>query len=416
MAALSFVNIPLIVSLIGLEDYEVYVLAASLAGWYYLIDLGLGSALQNLISTCRVQKKDYFAYIVNAIFLILSAFLLVTFILWLLADVMGQMLLQKYASITQLEKGSLFLEISILLMLLGSSNIINRIWYGEQRGYLSNLVPALGYVISFLLLEIIAQRKVDTSVAQVILIWYLPVCTIQMVLLFHRLKTIGSSACLQCIKKDILMKLWMNCKGFWLFAFLSVVTLQINYIIMSQFVYDNGMVVYNLVDKLMNLSFFVYTAILSALWPVFTECFSQNNWSKVLGYCRRYIMLGVLVVVVCVLFSVQFMPYIANLLLHGNYVEINSWFIVMFGIYYIMRVWTDTFAIILQSRNNMRPFILMVPLQAFFSVVFQYYLVTDYGIYGILGGLMISYILTVVWYLPYKVYCYYKKEMKMVVD
>lgn len=416
MAGLNFVSIPLIVSLIGLDGYELYVLAGSLTAWYALIDIGLGSALQNIISTCRVKKKDYFDYIVNAVFIIFVALLLVTLMLMGLSDTIGAILLQKYEGINLADKGRLFFEISVLLLLLGSSNLVNRIWYGEQRGYLANLVPAIGYIIGFLILEAIAAYNINTDIYQVIFVWYFPVCSLQICILLSRIHILKIGMLFSCVKKEIMYKLWKNCKGFWCFAFLSVMTLQINYIIMSQYVYDNGMVAYNLVDKIMNLSFFVYTAILSALWPIFTECFSQNNWSKVLGYCRRYIMLGVLVVVACVLFSVQFMPYIADLLLHGNYVEINSWFIVMFGIYYIMRVWTDTFAIILQSRNNMRPFILMVPLQAFFSVVFQYYLVTDYGIYGILGGLMLSYILTVVWYLPYKVYCYYKKEMKMVVD
>ncbi|WP_026765957.1 MATE family efflux transporter [Selenomonas ruminantium] len=412
MAGLNFVSIPLIVSLIGLDGYELYVLAGSLSAWYALIDIGLGSAIQNIISTCRVKKKDYFDYIVNAVFIILVALLLVTLILMGLSDTIGAILLQKYEGMTLSDKGWLFFEISVLLLLLGSSNLVNRIWYGEQRGYLANIVPAVGYVVGFIILEVIAHYKIDTDIYQVIFLWYFPVCSLQICMLLIRIHILKIRDLFCCVKKEILHKLWQNCKGFWCFAFLSVVTLQINYIIMSQFIYANGMVAYNLVDKIMNLSFFVYTAILSALWPVFTEAFSKREWSRVIAYCRRYIFIGVFIVLICMLFSIMFMPYLANVLLHGNHIDISNWFILMFGVYYVLRVWTDTFAIILQSRNDMRPFLLMVPLQAVLSVTLQCLLVKTYGIYGVLAGLMLSYVITVVWYLPYKVYRSYEKETK----
>lgn len=412
MAGLNFVSIPLIVFLIGLDGYELYVLAGSLTAGYALIDIGLGSALQNIISTCRVKKKDYFDYIVNAVFIIFVALLLVTLMLMGLSDTIGAILLQKYEGITLADKGRLFFEISVLLLLLGSSNLVNRIWYGEQRGYLANLVPAIGYIIGFLILEAIAAYNINTDIYQVIFVWYFPVCSLQICILLSRIHILKIGMLFSCVKKEIMYKLWKTCKGFWCFAFLSVMTLQINYIIMSQYVYDNGMVAYNLVDKIMNLSFFVYTAILSALWPVFTEAFSKREWSRVIAYCRRYIFIGVFIVLLCMLFSIVFMPYLAKVLLHGNHIDISNWFIFMFGVYYVLRVWTDTFAIILQSRNDMRPFLLMVPLQAVLSVALQCLLVETYGIYGVLAGLMLSYIITVVWYLPYKVYRCYEKETK----
>ncbi len=56
---------------------------------------------------------------------------------------------------------------------------------------------------------------------------------------------------------------------------------------------------------------------------------------------------------------------------------------------------------LLQSASILKPFIILVPIQAVLSIIFQIIFVKKIGIYGIVLGLMLSFIFTVVFGLYY---------------
>ncbi|WP_422824300.1 polysaccharide biosynthesis C-terminal domain-containing protein [Xenorhabdus siamensis] len=80
----------------------------------------------------------------------------------------------------------------------------------------------------------------------------------------------------------------------------------------------------------------------------------------------------------------------------------------LFAAYFSIRVWSDTYAMLLQSMNELKPLWLIVPFQATLSFGLQWYLAGKFKIYGILIGLIISFILTVVIFLP----IFYRKKVK----
>ena len=54
----------------------------------------------------------------------------------------------------------------------------------------------------------------------------------------------------------------------------------------------------------------------------------------------------------------------------------------------------------LQSRSQLKPFFFLVPIQAALSLFLQYSLASLWGIPGLLGGLSLSYLMTVSFALP----------------
>jgi len=85
--------------------------------------------------------------------------------------------------------------------------------------------------------------------------------------------------------------------------------------------------------------------------------------------------------------------------------------IIIFGFYYLIRIWTDTYAMVLQSVSILKPFWILVPIQALISLFGQIYFVRMYRLNGILYGLILSFLLTVSWGLPYYAIKYiFKKE------
>jgi hypothetical protein len=89
-----------------------------------------------------------------------------------------------------------------------------------------------------------------------------------------------------------------------------------------------------------------------------------------------------------------------RILAPGSGIAVSATLIVGFGIYYSIRVWTDTLAIVLQSMTKLLPLWLSVPVQAALSIGVQWYCVPRYGLYGVLAGLIVSFVLTVAWVFP----------------
>jgi hypothetical protein len=81
--------------------------------------------------------------------------------------------------------------------------------------------------------------------------------------------------------------------------------------------------------------------------------------------------------------------------------------IILFGIYAVIRVWTDSYAVALQSQNQLKIFWIYVPIQAILSFFGMYFFSLHYGLNGILTGLILSFVLTASWILPVS---YFKRK------
>ena len=188
--------------------------------------------------------------------------------------------------------------------------------------------------------------------------------------------------------------------------------LQIDYIVMSQFLAAQDIAAYYISTKVFGLAFFVYSAILAALWPVFAESIAKHEWGLVQRYLRKYLALGLSFMFVCTISLIWLIPVAVGMLAPNENIIIPFGFILLLGFYHMIRVWTDTFAMVLLSINHMRPFWIYVPIQAILSIVLQWILVPLYGLYGVALGLIGSFIFTVSWALPMATLKKYKLEQR----
>ena len=74
------------------------------------------------------------------------------------------------------------------------------------------------------------------------------------------------------------------------------------------------------------------------------------------------------------------------------------------GLYLSARIVGDFHAMALQSRSDLNPFFYLVPIQAVVSILLQWSCCRLWGPVGILMGLTLSYLCTVCWALPRRLY------------
>ncbi|MEA5000781.1 MAG: MATE family efflux transporter [Endomicrobiaceae bacterium] len=194
------------------------------------------------------------------------------------------------------------------------------------------------------------------------------------------------------------------------FAFMALAVLQIDYFVMARTIDPVSITSYNIFNKVFIFAFFIYSSLLSAFWPVSSELFNNHNYVKLKNLLKNYTYIGILFMFLCIIFVYIFKNFIIKILAPDMFFTLNISFFILFSLYYILRVISDTYAMFLQSINVLKIFWIYTPVQAVISITAQYFLSIKYGINGIILGLILSFIFTSAWILPYKSYKIFKSK------
>ena len=128
--------------LLGAERYAAFAVLYALNGWFVVCRLGLGFSLQNSISSSIARARGYGGIarrvITVAVFLLLLEFA----ILVILSSWGGNYLLRRFTFLAGSDKWVLFLTACTLMLIAGMGQVVYKMWFGEHRGYLSNILPA----------------------------------------------------------------------------------------------------------------------------------------------------------------------------------------------------------------------------------------------------------------------------------
>jgi O-antigen/teichoic acid export membrane protein len=193
---------------------------------------------------------------------------------------------------------------------------------------------------------------------------------------------------------------------FWTFGISAAFTLLMDYVVMSQTLSSQDITIYNILTRLFMFVFFIYNALLSVLWPVVAELYVRKEWRQATTILQKNIGVGVGFMAICTVLFILSKTLIMRVIAPSSQLVLPVTTIFLFGLYFIIRVWSDTYSMALQSQNAMKVFLYYVPLQAIVSGVGMYVFSQHFGVNGILYGLITSFILTASWILPYT---YYKR-------
>ncbi len=395
----SFINTRLLIDLVGVDGYGTFSIIFSLFGWFALFNLGLPTAVQNEVSKYKVNQFNLEKLLATIQSILLIIFFFSIPIVFILSYLIKDFLLEK------LYYFDFYLLYSIFLfaLLIGFGEVFNRILFAVHRGYIPHSYPAISAVLSCILLLILKKIDLD-NINIVILLFFIP----NVILLFFSYHySIGLRSFL--LDKQIIIDIFQKAKKFFIFALLATLTLKVDYIVMSLVLESRDMVIYNLAMKIFGLASFLYMAILLPLHSVLSELIVLNKYNEVIKKIKFNILVGFSLVVGFSVFFLLFNNWIIKLLTGDEQLKIEPLFILTLCIYFLIRIWTDTFNTVLQAFNKVEVLILVLPFQAFISILFQYVLGKEYGIIGITLGISISFLFTVAWFLPYKLLVYIKK-------
>lgn len=396
-AAVSFFVVRLLTDLLGAEGYAAYSVLAGLLGWFSLGDFGLSSAVQNRVAQRRAAGTAYGAVIVYALRLLVVLWIPVAAVLVVASGPIAAPLLRASGFPPEAAQ-RYFLVAAALLSVTAVSHLAYRIWYGEQRGFLANGVTALSALGGLVLLTAVSGVDVsDRMTAALVAGLGTPALlgATALVLVYVRArKTRGD---FPLAERGPMVRKSME---FWAFGIMSTLVLHIDIIIISQTLPAPDIALYSVLRKFYDIGQVLYAAVLLALWPTWTELTSAGDWSTAQRYLVRYLALGLLGSIGLSAVMLILAPTLLDLLAPSLLLRPSAGLLLVLGGVAAVRVWTSTWAVALQSVDEVRVLWLSTPAQALINGVLQFYMARRWGLTGLLAGLMLSYLLTTVWILP----------------
>jgi O-antigen/teichoic acid export membrane protein len=391
-AAAQLLATPLLLSWLGVDSYAVFAIVASLAGWTALVEFGTGPSLQNRCSVARATggiTTDTLAPLapVLALLLIVSSGLLFAG-----SSPLQDALLRRFAG----SPPGLLLAAGLLLVLSTLGGVSLRVFYAEQRGWISSIYQGSSAMLTLATVAVTVNRS-SPSILSALLAWFGPPAVVNVVALLHVFARYGVRVrgAISSVR-DSLAASWR----FALLAGLSSAVLAVDYAVMSQILEPRDVARYNLVAKVFQFIFFLYSAILSAFWPTAAEHLARRDWPSLARDARRNLALGFLLVGSGIVVFALTRDIVVRFLSPRESLDLPLLPLLFLGAVFLVRVVTDLCAVILMSSGRVGLFLAYIPFQAAISITAQWLFARHYGLAGIPAGLLLSFLLTAAWIMP----------------
>lgn len=387
---LSLVNSRLLIELVGVDGLAVQSILISLTTWFALLNLGIPSAVQNLISRYRTEGKDYERFKQTA-----SSVLLVIFIVFLplvvgIGVAVKHLVLSRYPDVATVT----VVLFCLGLFVAGLSLLFNQTLYAEQRGHWPNVYPALNALCVTALLIVFQSLSIHNI--NLTLLAFVFANLVVAVLGTLQAKVFR----MWCLDTEIIAEIWHDCRGFALFAILAAGVLGIDYLIMSRILSAQDIAVYNICQRVFMALFSVHAIILTSAWSGVSETLFAKQWGLARKRISNLLLIGGGMVVVLGGIVIMFMGKVAEIISNGKISTVPTTLTSLFLVYMLLRIWSDTYAMALLSFNETGVLNRYVPFQAAISIVAQVLLGRMFGSIGIMIGLIVSFLATAVWILP----------------
>lgn len=406
IAGVQLASISYLITMLGEEKYAVFSLLTGLLIWCSAVDFGLGTGLQNYISESRARGENYDAYIKSALQLSLIAMFFFMTVFFLFSDILSSRYLSSFQELLRNNTKTPFFISCLVFSAVGIGTISYKILFAELVGWKANVLNALSYVFGMIGLLYVFYEKITIDITSSLVVLYFPVGFISLCYIIYRYIKLFHVKTTRYHYIALLRRSF----GFFVFTLLSILVLQADYIVISQRLSAIDIVQYTVTMKVFGLVFFIYTAVLQALWPLCAELRVKNQWGKLNRIIGFNIFAGSAFIIVCAIFIYEFRMLIFSIIAKDINYQVPLLPFILIAIYFCLRVWCDTYAMLLQSMNYLKILWILVPFQAAIGGSAQWYFSNEFGINGVLLGLILSFALTVFWGLPLAYFVKTKKR------
>lgn len=387
-SAANLILMALATRVLGVNSFADFSFYVGLVAWIPILDFGFGSVLQNKIlksnESLSEASKSMFVCACSALLIALPFLCLLMVAAILRVDFLGGA-----------RNGHLWVTVVLVLVTCGITSLLNRFLFALEKITLSALL-SLAQSVAGLFGFYIASRGSSLQIETAVLSYYIPFAFIYV---FSFVWFIRYSRIFSFPSWVDIRVLFRRASGFWLITLLSLAVVQADQIVGFFCLSASDYGRYVIATKIVGFAYFPVSALLATGWNSMGKACAQNNASKVRGILKANLAVGAAMIVVCLGVLLLASPLVQMVFKFpggGNY----RLLIVSLCLLSLVKLWTDSFALVLQSSDITMVIIRYLPFQAIASVCSQVLLVRVFGEYGLIMGCAISYFITSHWILP----------------
>lgn len=389
---MSFVNTRLIIDTVSAEEVAAYSIIFSSANWLALLNFGLPITIQNEISRIRCEEGAYHQIRDQAYGTMTFAAIAMVPIIAIIGWFFHKFLLVNYLFVSVWTVTVCF----IFIYTTCASQLLTQVMYAEYDTFWPNIYPILSPI--WIMCTLVIYKYYNFNNFNLLL---LLVSVSNLLMPIHAAKRLKILQCMQFSAWKAIMQI-VESKSQLLFATMSAATLSVDYLVMSRTLTAHEIVNYNLISRLFMSLLLMHGVLLATNWTPVSDLMHSSNKLLARKKVEQVVKQGLLIGSVIGLIILMNINSIIQLLGAGKVGEIPVWLSILFLIYVLLRIWTDTYAMALQANGQISFVNKFIPFQALLSVTGQYILGIQFGAVGIVLGVLLSFLFTASWIIPRK--------------
>lgn len=401
--------IPMLSKALSPGEFAAYAIIASLLAWYQLADLGFGNSVQNHIAENQTHQKPIGGFISAVTVVGFSIVLLAIPLLYLGANTATQLLLGRLELSPAAQSPLVFFWSGLFMVANAVGTMSLKTLYALNKGVMANAITLFNSLAMLLLVALVVQTvSTEHLFLAIVIACFAPMGISGMALLLYFGLSKGTWQWNDI--KDHFSIMRFRAVRFLLFAFMAACVLNVDYLVMSQTLPAEEIATYNILFRIFWVGMALYSGLLSATLPVFVAFGVRQDQESMRRYMRLYIGCGFAFVFILGLIMSVRLSTIIDFLAPGLTMQPSLTTLFLFCIYIAFRIWTDTYAVALQALSEIGIFIKVTPLQAAISIPAQILFSLRWGLDGILMGIILSFLLSAAWILPWKLRLHWNQE------
>ncbi len=388
---------PLLISKLGVSDFAIYNFLIGISAWLILLDLSTGTIIQNRIAKNEVNNISS-NEIINYFFYFMVILVIVCcLILFGLTPLVLKLFLERISG--HFSYNLIFVWLFFSLGYVSNilfQNVI-KIYYALGFSFKINILNLIANFTTFILLTLVTQLNFSYLLPVVII---LSVISSILVNIYAFIVINRSNTKLNWRKFiQFITDLIFESRHFLLFTISGMLVLQLDYFLIAYFLSARDLIEYNFISRVFMAAFGFYSIILTNFYPVCAKLTYSHEWGLLKKHTIQHLTIGFLLVIFSLLCFMFARDQLSRYFLK-NSVDLQLSIIVMFGIYYFIRVWTDTFAVLLTILNQGNYMFKIVIFQIMISAPLQVLLIRKFELIGLMVGLIFSFIPTSAVFFP----------------
>jgi len=348
----SFFVVPLLIKLLGNEQYGIWSTLLSISSWIVLFDFGIGNGVKNKIAEAIAKDRpwDVRIYISTAYF-INGVILITIFLLFLLTSF--HVPWDRFFNTSSISKNNLRNVVFVFgsfLLLNFWLNLLNQIASGLQKTSISILNQLIVNLL-FLLVIIVFNKSIKNSLVGLSFGYGISLIasSISLTIWFFK-KYPAYSPTVKQIEIKYISSITNLGIQFFIIQIAVVVLFTMNKIIITQMFGPQYVTQYDVVLKLFSVISLLHNILMTPLWPAYSDAYHHNDMQWIKNTIGNQIKLYLLIVFITVLL-VFFSPFIFKLWLGSSFI-LDKNLIVAMMFFILVSTWNSIFACLINATSK----------------------------------------------------------------